>query len=235
MSSPLSVSSSMASSGLQHGHLEDFVLLLFAAREAFVHGTARQLAVEFHHLSLLAHQFQELARRERRQAEVLAAAGHGELHEVSHAHPRYLHRVLEPEEYPRTGTLLDIHLQQVLSVILRRTGRHFETRAAGYHRSERALAGTVRSHDGVYFAGIHREVDAAQYLLALYRGMEASNRQYVFHTSIVVSILHSPHSAHRTKISHTGPNGPANPACRSSSSHRSSCQEQARTRTAKAR
>src|SRR5699024_7527813 len=125
---------------------------------------ARELAVELHDLPLLAHHLQKFARRECGKSEVLAAARHGDFHEVGHAHPRYLHRILESEEDTRTGTLLDVHSEQVFPVVDRFAGRHLEARTAREHRGERTLARTVRAHDGMHLSRIDREVDAAQYL-----------------------------------------------------------------------
>ena len=63
MSRPESVSSRIASFGIEHGHLEDLVALLFAAGKAFVDGPVEQALVDVQDVHLLADQLQELRRR----------------------------------------------------------------------------------------------------------------------------------------------------------------------------
>ena len=49
---------------------------------------------------------------------------------------------------------------------------------AGEHTRERALAGAVRSHDGVHFAGADAERQALQNVLALGAGAQIANLKH---------------------------------------------------------
>ena len=51
---------------------------------------------------------------------------------------------------------LGFEFQQVLTLVRHRTRRHFVIVVPGNDLCERALAGAVRAHDGVHFAGFHR-------------------------------------------------------------------------------
>ncbi len=157
---------------IEHRHLENLVLLLLAARETLVHRARRELRVQLHHGALLAHELQELRRRQRLLTAKLALLLHGQLHEVGHRHARNLHRILESEEQPRTGTVLDRHREQVAAPEFDRTLGHGIFAVAGQHRRESRFARPVRSHDGMHLARTDLEVDAAKDLLALDRGMQ---------------------------------------------------------------
>ena len=56
--------------------------------------------------------------------------------------------------------------EQILAVVGHRAAGNFVFRMAGDRAGEGALAGPVRAHDGVDFALLDREVDAAQDFLA---------------------------------------------------------------------
>ena len=100
----------------QHSHLEYLVAFLLTAAEALVDGTVGKTVVQFHHLLLLAHQFQELACLQLRLSVVLAFLVDGGLHKVCHRHTRNLHRILERQEQSFVGTVFGLHLQKVLAV-----------------------------------------------------------------------------------------------------------------------
>ena len=152
---------------VEHRHLENLVLLLLTAREAFVHGTRSELRIELHDSALLAHQAQELGGRQRLLAAELALFVHGQLHEIGHRDARYLDRVLEAEEQAEARPVFDRHVQQILPQERRRTFGDGELFIAREHRRERRLARTVGAHDGMHLAGSDLEVDAPQDLLAV--------------------------------------------------------------------
>ena len=101
---------------LEHSHLENLVALLLTTRETFVYRTASQLAVQFHQLALLAHQLHEFACVQWFQTLILALGIDSRTHEVGHGYARNLHRILEREEQAFTGTVLWLHIQEVLAV-----------------------------------------------------------------------------------------------------------------------
>ena len=152
---------------VEHRHLENLVLLLLTAREAFVHGTRSELRIELHDSALLAHQAQELGGRQRLLAAELALFVHGQLHEIGHRDARDLDRVLEAEEQAQARPVFDRHVQQILPQERRRTFGDGELFIAREHRRERRLARTVGAHDGMHLAGSDLEVDAPQDLLAV--------------------------------------------------------------------
>ena len=124
---------------LEHCHLEDLITLLLTTAEALVHGTVSQLGVEFHDLALLALQLQKLSGIHRLQALILALLVDGSLHEVGHRHTRNLHRILEREEQPLVGSVLWLHLQQVLAIKECLTLSDLVERVTHQHGTERTL------------------------------------------------------------------------------------------------
>ena len=144
---------------VEHCHLEDLVALLLTTRETFVDRAARELGIELHDLALLAHEFHEVSSGQRLQALILALSVDGSLHEVDHRYAGDLHRVLEAKEKPLAGTVLRLHLQQVLAVEDGFTLRDGIKRIAGKHSGQRGLTRPVRSHDSVYLAVVDSEVD----------------------------------------------------------------------------
>jgi hypothetical protein len=73
-----------------------------------------------------------------------------------------LDRVLEGEEQPVGGTLLRVHLQQVLAVQRGRAVRHLVAGAARQYVGKGRLARAVRPHDRVHAARFDIEVDALE-------------------------------------------------------------------------
>ena len=121
-------------------------------------------------MALLAHEFQEVACAQRLFAVVFAFLIDGGTHKVHHRHPRNFHRVLETEEQTFVGTVFGRECQEVFAVKFHFATGHSVGRVAGEHCAERTLARAVRTHNGVNFTRLHREVDAFQNLLALNRG-----------------------------------------------------------------
>ena len=163
-----------AEAGLQHGHLEDLVLLLLTAAEAFVDRAVGQLAVELHESTLLAHELEELIGGQGSKAAILALLVDGGTHEVDHAHARYLYGVLEREEQPLVAAVFGRQLQQVLSVKLYGTLRHLVGGMSHKHVAQCTLSRTIRAHDGMYLTGAHLKVYTLQYLFAIDAGMQVA-------------------------------------------------------------
>ena len=155
----------------EHCHLEDFVPLLLTTRKTFVHAAARQLIVQFHNRTLLAHQLQEVGSRNRFQPFIFTMFVQGGTHEVHHADSRNLHRILETQENTFTATVFRFEIQQALTVEDHLPFRYFECRITDQHTAQGTFPGTVRPHDGVYLTRLDRKVDSFQYLFAIDIGM----------------------------------------------------------------
>ncbi len=85
-------------------------------------------------------------------AAVLADRIERGLQEVGVVHARNLDRVLKRHEQALARARLRIHGEQILPLVLDRTRRDLVLGMPGEHAGERALAGTVRPHDGVHLA-----------------------------------------------------------------------------------
>jgi hypothetical protein len=78
---------------------------------------------------------------------------------------RNLHRVLERQEDALAGALFGVHFKEVLTVIQDLSSGHLVNVAPCQNACQRALSGSVRPHDGVDLALVHREVNAFQNFL----------------------------------------------------------------------
>ncbi len=78
--------------------------------------------------------------------------------------------VLEP-----TLAVLGFHAEQIAPLEFHGATGDLITRASGEHVSERALARTIRAHDGVHFARVQCERQALQYILAADLGGQIRN------------------------------------------------------------
>src|SRR5690606_11764435 len=96
--------------------------------------------------------------------------GLGRAQEVRHRHTGDLDRVLHGEEEAGAGTLVDLHLQEVLAVEQHLTLGHLVGRVAGQRVGERRLARPVGAHDRVDLAAVDGEVDALEDRLRTVRG-----------------------------------------------------------------
>jgi len=85
---------------------------------------------------------------------VLAQRVERRLEEVGVVHAGDLHRVLEGHEHALAGARFRIHREQIRALVHDRPGRDLVFRMAGENACERALAGAVRPHDRVHFAGV---------------------------------------------------------------------------------
>ncbi len=84
------------------------------------------------------------------------------LEQVDVVHTRNLDRILEGQEYTGTGAFFRRHIDEILALELDLAIGHGVIITAGEHMGERTLAGPVRAHDGVDFAGLHFQINAAQ-------------------------------------------------------------------------
>jgi hypothetical protein len=67
------------------------------------------------------------------------------------------------------GTFLGRQFEDVLTIEAGRPFGHFVGRVTGKHIGQRALAGSVRTHDGVNFTRVDREVNPLEDFLVLDR------------------------------------------------------------------
>ena len=93
---------------------------------------------------------------------MLALGVHRGLEEVGVVHAGDLDRILEGHEDAFAGALVRIHLEQVLALEQHFAAGDLVFGVPGQRARERALAGSVRSHDGVHFTGLHGEIDPLQ-------------------------------------------------------------------------
>ncbi len=100
-------------------------------------------------------------------AVMLALGVERRLEEVGVGDAGDLDRILERHEHALARPLVGIHVEQVVPVVEHFAARDLVLRVPGQHARERALAGPVRAHDGVHFAGVDVEIDALEDLLVL--------------------------------------------------------------------
>ena len=96
------------------------------------------------------------------EALLLALGVERRLEEVGVVHAGNLDRILERHEHAFAGALVGIHVEQILAVVEDLAAGDFVAGMPGQRAGERALARAVGPHDGVHFARVHREVDAAE-------------------------------------------------------------------------
>ena len=160
---------------LQHGHLQNLVALLLAAREALVDRARHQARVHLDDLRALGEQVFELQRVEFLLAAVLALLVVGEPQELRVRHARHLDRVLEGEKDALTRALVRREFEQIPPLEQHLALRHLVGRVPGEHLRQRGLPRAVRPHDGVNLALVNRQVDTAKNLFAFNRRMQISN------------------------------------------------------------
>jgi len=148
--------------GLEHQHLQDFIALLLAAGKSFVHAAGEKRLAHMHELHLLPDQRQKLIRIDFGLAGGLALGVQRGLQQVHIVDAGNFNRILESEKQAGARALLGAHRQQIAALEGHGSLGDFVVFAAGQHLRQRALAGTVRSHDGVNLAGIDLEVHAGE-------------------------------------------------------------------------
>ena len=167
--------------GLQHGHLEDLGALLLPTRETGVHRAAQQVLAHLHRLHPLLGHGQEIHRVQLLLAAVAPYGVDRGAQEVEAVQAGNLHGILEAEEESLHRPQFRGHAEQVLPLVQDFAGGHLVGVTAGQHLGQRTLARAVGAHDGVDLAGGHRQVDAAEDLLALDARMQVSNFKHLSH------------------------------------------------------
>ena len=147
---------------LEHRHLENLIALLLAAGESFIDRAVDELFVELDELDFLAHELEKIYRVQIFFAPVFADGVEGRLQEVSVVHAGDLDRILKGKENTFTGALFGRHREQVLSFVEHFPFGDFEAVTSRQHLCQRALPRAVRSHDGVHFARLNRQIDAVK-------------------------------------------------------------------------
>ena len=124
------------------------------------------LLVEF---LVVGHRIDLLALRKTRLA--------GGADEIRHGNPRDFRRVLESQKEPGPAPLVDLKFEEILPVHANRSTRHLVVLVTGNDLGKGGLAGPVRSHDGVYFAGGNFEAQALENIVAVNGGVEICDNQ----------------------------------------------------------
>jgi hypothetical protein len=109
--------------------------------------------------------------------------------EVGVGHPGDLDRVLERQEHAGLGPRFRLQLQQVLPHVGDLALGHLIGRVARQHLGQRALARSIRPHDRVHFARVHRQVDTVEDLLVPSLGVQVLDFQ---HFTLLVAIGRQP-------------------------------------------
>ncbi len=97
------------------------------------------------------------------------------MHHIDELNAGNLGRVLHHEVQAGLGPLPTGQRQHVDAVEQHRTGDHLVAGLAHDDGRQRALAGTVRAHDGVHLARSNRQGDAVEDGLAGHRGDQVAN------------------------------------------------------------
>ena len=108
------------------------------------------------------HQLHELGRRQLAQALRFAMRVERRLEEGHGGDAGDLDRILEGEEQARHRALVRLQVEDRCAVQQHLTLGDLVIVLAGENVGERRLAGAVRPHDGVHFAGLHRQGETLQ-------------------------------------------------------------------------
>ncbi len=95
------------------------------------------------------------------------------------ADPRDLNRVLEGQEKALASSHFRLKREQILSTIGYTASSYVIPLSPGKYVGERALARTIRPHDGMHLAGGDRKVEVFQNFLARNRDGEAIDFQHI--------------------------------------------------------
>ena len=144
--------------GFEHGHLEDFAALLFAAGEAVVDRAGSEFPVDLEEVHF------------RVEAFIIGggvdflALGHAGLlrgaEEIGDGDAGDFARILEGEEDAGAGALIGFLFEDRDAVDEDIAARDCVVWVAGDRFGERGFAGAVRPHNGVHFAAVNREGEA---------------------------------------------------------------------------
>ena len=152
---------------LQHGHLENLVALLLAARKALVHGSVHQLLVHLQQLHLLLVVGQKIHGVQLVLAAVFADRVQGRAQKIRVADARNLHRILKGQKHAFARRVLGLHLQQILAVEQDSAARYLVGLAPRQDRRQRALARAVGAHDGMHLSRVHGQIHTLENLVAI--------------------------------------------------------------------
>ena len=166
MSRPESVSSRIASVGSRIAIWKISLRFFSPPEKPSLTGALDELLVDVHELRLLLDEREEVERVELGQPAVLADGVQRGLQEVDVRDARDLDRVLEREEDAFAGAHLGRHGEEVAALVEDLALSDLVSGPSGEDVGERALARAVRAHDRVDLARVHREVDAAEDLVA---------------------------------------------------------------------
>ena len=104
------------------------------------------------------------------------------LEEVGVVHAGDLDRVLERHEHAFARALVRIHVEQILAVVGHLAAGDLVLGMPGRRPRQRALAGPVRAHDGVDFAGVDVQVDPLEDLLAFGANLQILDIKHAYPT-----------------------------------------------------
>ena len=101
------------------------------------------------------------------EAAMPAPGVQGGLQEIGIVDAGDLHRILKGEEHAFPRAFLRCHLEKVLAVVEDFPVGDLVAVATSQHVGEGALAGTVGSHDGVHFTGLHFQIETTDDFFAV--------------------------------------------------------------------
>jgi hypothetical protein len=142
--------------------------------------TARliDLGLPFHELELFLEQVEEVHRVHLFEAIRLADLVVRGPEKVGVADPGDLDRILERQEQARLGPCFRLEIEQILPPVPDGAAGDLVGRVACQYLGQRALAGSVGTHDRVHLARIDREVDAPKDFLVAGARAKVSDFQH---------------------------------------------------------
>ena len=146
--------------GVEHGHLEDFILFFLTAAEAFVDGAVGEFGGHFDDFLFLFHEFEEFGAGEGVEATVFSLFVDSGAHEVGDADAGDFDGVLEPEENAFAGADVDGHVEDVFAFVYDFALGDGVFGVACDDASKGAFAVAVGTHDGVDFADVDFKIYA---------------------------------------------------------------------------
>lgn len=147
----------------------------------------QEFFVHTHHLDPFAHEFQQLDGVELFLALSFTDCVDGALQKSRRAHSGDLYRVLEREENTGLRPFIHFHFQQVLPFEGDGTFGHFILLAPGQYIGQRALARSVRPHNGMHFTGFDLKVKTLQNEFVINTHLQIFDRKRRTH----IVLLHS--------------------------------------------
>lgn len=152
----------------------------------------RNSGIQVQPLAGLARELHELDRGQRRFAARAADGIERRAQEFHVGDTGDLDRILEAEKHAGPRALFHRQCQQILAEIFDAAAGDLVALAAGEHRGQRALARTVRPHDGVDLAGADLQAQALEDRSAIDRGVQISDLEHESSTPVTNSRALSP-------------------------------------------